>query len=263
MKKKAFTLMELLVVIAIISLLLAILLPSLNKVKELARKIVCGSQLKQTGVGLGVYAQSNDNNLPDLADKAEKYPWRTYAAYWVTADSEVIRPLGLGYLHSAKVIEEPKIFYCPTASLKDWKFEYYDGNDGKRWPSTYANDAQNPVRTTYSYFPQHTSAKEPVDVFTPGVGFSQNYVPKLTYKMARLNQERSVITDRLHVLSAVPHTSGNRKGVNALFGDWHVGFCSNEEAFDEELWHPGGERSGNGPGSDAGIFRTILALLEE
>ncbi len=59
-KKKGFTLIELLVVIAIIALLVSILLPSLNKAKELARSAVCQAHLNGQGKAHLMYA--NDNN---------------------------------------------------------------------------------------------------------------------------------------------------------------------------------------------------------
>ncbi len=61
MKKKGFTLIELLVVIAIIAMLLAILMPALSKVKKIAQRVVCGTNLKGLGTAQTVYAHDYED----------------------------------------------------------------------------------------------------------------------------------------------------------------------------------------------------------
>ena len=65
--QKGFTLIELLVVIAIIAILMAILMPALNRVKEHGKRIVCQSNLKNLTLGWIMYADENDGKIANGA----------------------------------------------------------------------------------------------------------------------------------------------------------------------------------------------------
>lgn len=64
-KRKGFTLIELLVVIAIIALLMAILMPSLNRVKKQAKSVACQGQLKQWALVFAIYTDENEGYFYD------------------------------------------------------------------------------------------------------------------------------------------------------------------------------------------------------
>ncbi len=65
-RTKGFTLIELLVVIAIIALLVSILLPSLNRARELAKRAVCSTNLNGMGKALVLYGSTNKDKMPSL-----------------------------------------------------------------------------------------------------------------------------------------------------------------------------------------------------
>lgn len=65
MRRRGFTLIELLVVISIIALLVAILMPALNKAREQAKSAVCKSNLKQWGLIWAMYTDDYEGRYPN------------------------------------------------------------------------------------------------------------------------------------------------------------------------------------------------------
>ncbi len=63
LRRSAFTLIELLVVIAIIALLIAILLPALSNAREVAKTVICSSNVKQINTASTLYAHDHKDQI--------------------------------------------------------------------------------------------------------------------------------------------------------------------------------------------------------
>src|SRR5262245_1864782 len=116
---RGFTLVELLVVIGIIAVLIGILLPSLSKAQESARRTQCLSNLRQLGMSLTEYALRNKDQVPIGYVQGQKM-WN-YLANYSRSNGSVVMLLGL--LNEAKLINPPQTFFCPSERNDQWIFQ--------------------------------------------------------------------------------------------------------------------------------------------
>jgi len=124
-KQKGFTLIELLVVIAIIAVLMGILMPALQKVRQQAKIISCGSNMRQLVVGLITYAENNDSKLPPHPSTVSSTNFhRPYELNWnrnqvgsvANVNDKEYRYVGK-YL--SPYLPEVDVFNCRVASIRD------------------------------------------------------------------------------------------------------------------------------------------------
>ena len=114
-KQSGFTLVELLVVIAIIALLMAILLPALNKAREQGKRAVCLNNCKQLAVAWGMYADENDDRIvngnPETGGHNKDGTCWTYRHAGASIDIQ-IQGIKDGLLY--KYCNNFKLYKCPT-----------------------------------------------------------------------------------------------------------------------------------------------------
>ena len=99
LRKNGFTLIELLVVIAIIALLLAIMMPALEKAKAIARDVICRTNIKSMTLATILYTQDTDGKMME-------HDWPGAVQLWIRQIS--------GYLEN---VDEAR--YCPNTKLRN------------------------------------------------------------------------------------------------------------------------------------------------
>ncbi len=210
--KQNFTLIELLVVIAIIAILAGMLLPALNKARDVAKAIDCTNKLKQVGTAYCFYADDNKGQIPR-------------AQVWTGYNPNVVNAGQMLYLDKqSKWWVHPAISICPK-ELFYWK---------EHFTSSYKNYFTQP-----SYWPNAsawTSTSTIDRPITAGVKRSPSRTPMLGEVSVTV---ATSIPQNIYLWDWAPdNIDWNHPGsraTNAAYFDGHAGKIDRSANF-SDIW---------------------------
>ncbi len=183
-KKMGFTLIELLVVVAIIAVLIALLLPALAEVRNIAKQTTCLANLHQLGVGYSQYVNDNNGYLPATPHTGGGEDWYqftntigwTVGGTWVDGWVPRLNPyVGKHTLYGPVLYKQ--VFGCPGTAeyLLNWLLLNQAWSSYRMNP-LFGNDKNgNNIPSKVDRFEQHNEilVTQDYDIYHRKAGFNQ------------------------------------------------------------------------------------------
>lgn len=143
--RRVFTLIEMLVVVAIISILAAMLAPTLQKALDSARAVICANNLRQVGMALTMYGNDWNGAFPNVVITAVKYAAGPSSPAWANDNTPECHTRNWPYLlaqgghlpinNAASYLA----MCCPVApQIADLESVSNNGGDWNGWGNRFA-----------------------------------------------------------------------------------------------------------------------------
>lgn len=230
---KGFTLVELLVVIGIIAVLIAILLPALNRARESGKRVQCLSNMRQLGLAMTMYQGENKGRFPHSGVERHAEDW----VYWEPGRDRnqgvLVKFLGGKF--------DERIYTCPSDNPENhlngtngfpfsysvnWNICYYGGRGARQnYPPKIAQ-----IRRPADKILLIDESAETID---DGTWAPENWFGDRRNMLANRHDKTKEVSQATDPNVALAAGKGN-----CMFSDGHADYVPRKQALSDDYYDP-------------------------